>query len=177
MGNIATKCSTMQNTLCPLCHDATAVKQVAFLYEEAPYRYNSRFAPPTQAPETHFLIVPITFGIIIETVTLIAIMVVCASNTFSLGQYFLSIVGICVPLVWSAYAFWRMVHTEEHSKAQYEWDEAMATWSQLRYCTTDDLVFDPVYQSIPEMAPVPSLALLLPGERVHEDIPVVLHAA
>ena len=169
--------SLTQHTFCPHCHSTATVKQVASLYENPHYQHDARFAPPAKMAEKSFLLVPIIIGVVIETLTLIAIMIVCASNTFSFGQYLVSVIGICIPLAWSAYAFFRMVRTEDHSQAQYDWDEAMATWSHLDYCTADDLVFNPAATPATETVPVLVPAVSAPKEEPRRKMPVVAHAA
>ncbi|GAC1357509.1 MAG: hypothetical protein NVSMB38_39990 [Ktedonobacteraceae bacterium] len=131
-------------SVCPICHQAASAKRVASLYETAPYHSDARFVPPTAPGERSYLIKPITWGVVIETITLFAVMVICASNHFSVGAYWLALAGICVPLSLSALAFRHML-TAEKQRAVREgaWDEAMATWSQLRYCTVDDVIIDP----------------------------------
>ncbi len=86
---------------CPICHQTAHVRHVAALYEEAAYHNDPRFSPPTKLAEHRFLLVPITLGIIVETVTLIAVMLTCVTGHFSFGQYWLSVAGIGLPLILS----------------------------------------------------------------------------
>ncbi len=135
-----------QSTLsvCPICHQAASAKHVASLYETARYHTDARFVPPTAPRERSYLMKPITWGVMIETITLFAVMLICASNHFSTGAYWLALVGICIPLSLSAFAFRRMLTAEKQRAArEFAWDEAMATWSHLRYCMVDDVIFDP----------------------------------
>lgn len=163
--------SFTQPAACPLCHNTATVKRVASLYENPRYQRDARFAPPKRVAEKQFLLKPITISVFIETITLVAIMIVCASNTFSLEQYLFSVVAICIPLVWSGYAFFRMVRTESRSQAQLDWDQALATWSQLDYCIADDLVFNPTVTET--TAPAHSIS----QEQTYGEIPVFTHAA
>ena len=140
---------------CPICHQTAHVRHVAALYEEAAHNNDPRFSPPTKLAEQRFLLVPITLGIIVETVTLIAVMVTCATGHFSFGQYWLSVAGIGLPLILSVYAFGRMMkHAKKHAQEQYTWDEAMAAWDRSLYCTADDLVFDPATPAATGKMPV-----------------------
>lgn len=129
---------------CPICHRTATVKPIAVVYEAASHLSDKRFAPPVEPVERSFLLWPITVGVIVETVTLISVMVLCATGNFSIWQYWLAVVGICLPLLLSAYGFRRMLDTEKHSQALRTWDEARANWDRLQYCTADDLLFDPI---------------------------------
>ncbi|SRR5579871_4631503 len=131
---------------CPICHRSSTVKPVAVAYETGTHLGDRRFAPPVEPVERSFLLWPITWGVILETVTLIAVMVLCASGNFSIWQYWLAIVGICLPLVLSVYGFRRLLDAENRSLAQRTWDEARAKWDRLQYCAADDLFFDPTAQ-------------------------------
>ncbi|GAC1304078.1 MAG: hypothetical protein NVSMB27_43330 [Ktedonobacteraceae bacterium] len=129
---------------CPICHQAASAKRVASLYETARHSTDARFVPPSAPRERSYLIKPITWGVVIETITLFAVMVICASNHFSVVAYWLALAGICVPLILSTFAFRRMLAAEkQRASREFAWDEAMATWSQLRYCAVDDVIFDP----------------------------------
>jgi hypothetical protein len=132
------------NIPCPICHRTATVKPVAAVHTYASHQSDQRFAPPVQQVESSLLLWPITWGVIIETVTLISVMVLCATGNFSIWQYWLAVVGICLPLLLSAYAFRRMLGMEKHSQVQRTWDEARANWGRLLYCSADDLLFDPI---------------------------------
>lgn len=129
---------------CPICHQTASLIRVASLYETAGYQSDTRFAPPTAPRERSFLSLPIAWGTVIETITLLAVLVVCASNHFSIIAYFLAVLGISLPLVLSAVAFRRMIiNAKRQMPVLRAWEEAMVTWKQLRYCPTDDCIFDP----------------------------------
>lgn len=149
---------------CPVCHQTTTIKSVAQCHEYARYRNDPRFALPVQSQEKHFLIIPITLSVIIETVTLVAVLVACAANTFGFVQYLLAVVGICIPLLWSAYAFRRMTQAEKSTTARLAWDEELATWNELQYCSADDLVFSPT-QLKEETPEIPLTIVALPSRK------------
>ncbi|GAC1301942.1 MAG: hypothetical protein NVSMB27_42130 [Ktedonobacteraceae bacterium] len=153
MTTITTQTSHTHMLACPICHQTASLKRVASLYETARYRGNARFAPPTAPRERSFLTQPITWGVVIETITLLAVMVICASNSFSMIAYFLAVLGICLPLVLSAVAFRRMlIHEKRQMPVMRAWEESMITWNQLRYCPTDDCIFDPTALTPPTSA-------------------------
>lgn len=156
-----------QERACPRCHRTASVKQVASLYETVAHQHDPRFMPPTSLTVPSYLTKPITWGIVVETVILFAVMVVCATNQFSIWQYLLTVAGICLPIILSAYGFKGMLKDKRQQQAQHTWDEAMATWSQLLYCPADDLVFEPTsptalepFQTAPRpLEPVTSVPL------------------
>ncbi len=57
----------------------------------------------------------LTFGVILEVLTLIAVMVTCASNHFSVVSYILALIGILIPLLLAAWGFWLMNRDETRS--------------------------------------------------------------
>ena len=160
---------------CPMCHQTTTIKSVARCHEYARYRNDPRFALPVQPQEKHFLIIPITLSIIIETLTLIAVMIACATNIFSIAQYLLAIVGICIPLLWSAHAFRRMTQADKSTTTQLAWDEALATWNELQYCSADDLVFSPTQSK--EAMPLTIVPLPVRKEDFAPKTAVLAHVA
>jgi len=129
---------------CPVCHQTASAKRVATLYETTRYHADARFVPPAAPREQSYLIKPITLGVVIETITLFAVMVICASNHFSVLAFCLALIGICTPLVLSAFAFRHMLAAEKlRVPKEFAWDEAMVIWNRLRYCAVDDMIFDP----------------------------------
>jgi hypothetical protein len=129
---------------CPVCHQTASAKRVATLYETTRYHADARFVPPAAPREQSYLIKPITLSVVIETITLFAVMVICASNHFSVLAFCLALIGICTPLVLSAFTFRRMLAAEKlRVPKEFAWDEAMVIWNRLRYCAVDDMIFDP----------------------------------
>ncbi|HLJ36488.1 MAG TPA: hypothetical protein VKU38_22715, partial [Ktedonobacteraceae bacterium] len=66
---------------------------------------------------------------------------------FSVPELILvSITLICIvlALVLSFVAFTRVQQGDREMEKQYPlWDKALANWGRLRYCSRDDIVFDP----------------------------------
>jgi hypothetical protein len=150
---------------CPHCHNATT-KRVATLYETTRFQADARFAPPSPPRERSYLSTPITWGVVIETVTPFAVMIICASNHFSFLAYILAVVGICLPLILSTVAFRRMLAAEKRrAPSEDAWAEAMTTWNRLRYCSVDERIFDPL-----ETAPAS-----LPFRESQPQLPVLEH--
>ncbi len=164
---ITTQTRQTHSLTCPTCHQTASLKRVASLYETARYQNDARFAPPTVPREQSFLSMPITWGAVIETITLLAVLVVCASNHFSIIAYFLAVLGISLPLVLSAVAFRRMIsNAKRQMPVLRAWEEAMVTWNQLRYCPTDDCVFDPSTLTPRSSAPTAKFGAVEPAQEL-----------
>lgn len=58
----------------------------------------------------------LTWGVILEVLTIIAVMVTCASNQFSVLSYILALIGILIPLLLAAWGFWLMNRDEARSQ-------------------------------------------------------------
>ncbi|GAC1449624.1 MAG: hypothetical protein PVSMB4_07940 [Ktedonobacterales bacterium] len=129
---------------CPVCQRETPVISLAEAAADPRLHGDTRFMPPAQPAEKSYLLWPITFGVAVEVVTLAFVIVACGANVFSVGEYFLAMAGIMLPIVVSAIAFRRMLIGQRHLEpALLAWDEAMADWAQLAYCASDDIIFDP----------------------------------
>jgi uncharacterized integral membrane protein len=60
---------------------------------------------------------PVTIGVIIEVVTLVAVMVTSATNQFSLIAYGLAVPGIVTPLALITWGFLHLARDEARSRA------------------------------------------------------------
>jgi uncharacterized paraquat-inducible protein A len=147
---------------CPHCHNVTT-KRVAALYETTRFQADARFAPPAPPRERSYLSTPIIWGVVIETITLFAVMIICASNHFSFLAYILAVVGIWLPLILSTVAFRRMLAAaKRRAPSENIWAEAMTTWNRLRYCPVDEKIFDPL-GTVPAALPHQESQPQLPG--------------
>ncbi|MBX5457161.1 MAG: hypothetical protein IRZ31_09685 [Thermogemmatispora sp.] len=131
---------------CPICHQSKSVASVPELYKQSWQRGDRRLAPPAPPRERSFLLWPITVGGITETVTLIAVMLLCASGQFTFLQYALAVVGICIPLLLSGYGFARLLTAEQQKADLLEWEKALDTWNHSFICTADQVIFTPAEQ-------------------------------
>jgi amino acid transporter len=136
-----------QKVLCPVCHQADQVKNVATAYESGV----SRLAPPTM-PVAHvgmmkFVIV----GFALVGVGVFFILVLSGTNGYGswplaiqIVQVVITILAICAALALSLVALLRVVRGDMNSqKLLPAYDEALENWRRLYYCKRDDAVFDP----------------------------------
>jgi magnesium-transporting ATPase (P-type) len=144
MVNLETKKPT-----CPVCHKSDAIKTLQAAYDQG----IARFAPPPMPkPVKAFsMLRTMLFSILIVGVCVFAIIILVGSESF--GQSFsvpelllvmLTLACIVLVLVLSYIAFTRVVRGDSEAMQRYpEWDSALAEWGRLRYCSRDDVVFDP----------------------------------
>ena len=136
-----------QQPLCPVCHRADKVKSLEVAYNSG----IQRFAPPPMPTKTVSMMKLLSFGMVIVGLCIFFIIVLVGSESF--GQDFsipelilVSITLICIvlALVLSFVAFTRVQQGDREMEKQYPlWDKALANWGRLRYCSRDDIVFDP----------------------------------
>ncbi len=137
----------IKKPLCPICHKADAVKKLQTAYDEG----ITRFAPPPMPTKTVSMLKYMMFSIVIVALCVFAIIVFVGSESF--GQAFsvaelllviLTLVCIVAALVLSYVAFTKVVQGDNEASKRYaEWDRAVENWGRLRYCSRDDVVFDP----------------------------------
>lgn len=136
-----------QQPLCPVCHRADKVKSLEAAYNSG----IERFAPPPMPTRTVSMMRLLSVGMVIVGVCIFLIIVLVGSESF--GQDFsvpeiilVSVTLICIvaALVLSFVAFTRVQQGDRETEKQYPlWDKALANWGRLRYCSRDDVVFDP----------------------------------
>ncbi len=135
--------------VCPVCHKSDAVKTLQAAYNQG----ISRFAPPPMPTptKTFSMLRTMLFSIVIVGICIFAIIIFVGSESF--GQSFsipelllvlLTLACIVLVLALSYVAFSRVVRGDTEASQRYpEWDRALETWGHLRYCSRDDVVFDP----------------------------------
>lgn len=136
-----------QKPVCPVCKQSDKVKKLQAVYNEG----MSRFAPPPMPGKTVSILGIMTFNMILVGIFVFLILVLVGSESFgnvhpyiALTLVVLAIAAIVLALVLSYIAFTRVVHGDQEASQHYsDWDRAMATWNRLRYCTRDNVVFDP----------------------------------
>ena len=136
-----------QQPLCPVCHRADKVKSLEAAYNSG----IERFAPPPMPTKTVSMMRLLAVGMVIVGVCIFFIIVLVGSESF--GQDFslpelllVSVTMICIvaALVLSFVAFTKVQQGDREMEKQYPlWDKALANWGRLRYCSRDDIVFDP----------------------------------
>lgn len=136
-----------QQPLCPVCHRADKVKSLEAAYNSG----IERFAPPPMPTRTVGMMKLLSVGMVIVGLCVFFIIVLVGSESF--GQAFsvpelilvsLTLICIVAALVLSFIAFTRVQQGDREAEKQYPlWDKALANWGRLRYCSRDDIVFDP----------------------------------
>lgn len=136
-----------QKPLCPVCHRSDKVKALQTAYNEG----LERFAPPPMPGKTVSILRYMMFSMLIVGICIFFIIVLVGSESF--GQSFswpelalvlLTLICIVTALSLSYLAFTKVVRGDQEAEKRYaEWDRAMENWNRLRYCSRDDVVFDP----------------------------------
>lgn len=89
---------------------------------------------------------PVTIGVVVEVVTLVAVMVTLATNQFSLVAYGLAaVLGILIPLALVTWGFLRLTRDEARSR------EVMRSKEQVRLLTSTKPV-QPTLRHTPKAA-------------------------
>lgn len=136
-----------QKPLCPVCHKSDKVKSLEAVYNEG----MERFAPPPMPGKTISMLRYMFFNVLIVSICIFFILVLVGSESFGqgfswgeLGLVVLTILCIVAALALSYVAFTKIVHGDMEAQKHYpQWDRAMENWNRLRYCSRDDVVFDP----------------------------------
>src|SRR5579863_5840434 len=136
-----------QQPLCPVCRQADKVKTLQTAYNDG----MQQFAPPPMPTNNVPMIKLLSFGMLIVGLCVFFIIVLIGSESF--GQDFsiaelllVSATLICIVAALSItwVAFTRVQRGDNEVVKQYPlWDKALANWGRLRYCSRDDIVFDP----------------------------------
>ncbi len=136
-----------QQPLCPVCHRGDKVKSLEAAYNSG----IERFAPPPMPTRTVGMMKLLSVGMVIVGLCVFFIIVLVGSESF--GQAFsipelilVSVTLICIvaALILSFIAFTKVQQGDREAEKQYPlWDKALANWGRLRYCSRDDIVFDP----------------------------------
>ncbi len=136
-----------QQPLCPVCHRGDKVKSLEAAYNSG----IERFAPPPMPTRTVGMMKLLSVGMVIVGLCVFFIIVLVGSESF--GQAFsvpelllVSVTLICIvaALILSFIAFTKVQQGDREAEKQYPlWDMALANWGRLRYCSRDDIVFDP----------------------------------
>ena len=137
----------VQKPICPVCHKADKVKKLQTAYNEG----IERFAPPPLPGKTVSMLRYMFFSMLIVGICIFLILIFVGSESFGLAisipELLLVVVSlICIvsALILSYIAFTKVVQGDREAQKHYpEWDRAMERWNNLRYCSRDDVVFDP----------------------------------
>ena len=148
-----------QLPLCPVCHKADKVKKLEAAYNEG----LERFAPPPMPGKTVSVVRYMVSSMILVGLFIFLILVLVGSESFGQGFSFVELAlvlgataSIIAALVLSYIAFTKVVRGDQEASKHYaDWDLAMERYGRLRYCSRDNVVFDPQTQrtvSVEELA-------------------------
>src|SRR5581483_5129441 len=137
--------SRRQLAPCPVCSKADQVKRMQTAYEAG----DLHIAPPPM-PESHVSMMKyVGIGMVLVGVAAFLVIVMLSSDEFSWLQMILSLICIVVALVLSFVAIRQIGQGDEEARRRYPvWDQAMANWNRLLYCSRDKVVFDPQIKKI-----------------------------
>lgn len=156
--------SRRQPTSCPVCNRTDRVKKMQAAYDSGEQHY----APPAM-PESHASMMKyICTGIGLVAVGAFLTMVLLSANGFaalgsmamlvSIIQAVVTILFIVAALVLSFFAIRHIGQGDEQARQLYPvWDQAMANWERLQFCSRDKVVFDPTTKKVLTDASVKSL--------------------
>ncbi|HZS77589.1 MAG TPA: hypothetical protein VFA41_13340 [Ktedonobacteraceae bacterium] len=139
--------TSVQQVLCPVCHQSDQVRKVPVAYETGV----GRLAPPVM-PVAHVgMMGYITVGFVLVAFGVFFILVLSGTNGYGswpgpiqVLQVVLTIAAIVVALVLSLIAFLRVLRGDQQTqKFLPAYDQAMDNWRRLYYCKRDDVIFDP----------------------------------
>jgi hypothetical protein len=142
--------SRRQLSPCPVCNRTDQVKKMQAAYNAGEHR----FAPPPM-PESHISMMKyVAIGMVLVGVGAFLVFVVLSSDEFSWPQMIITLAFIVAALVLSFLAIRRIGQGDEEARRRYPiWDEAMANWNRLLYCSRDKVVFDPqINKALPDSA-------------------------
>lgn len=129
---------------CPLCHRSDLVKTTQAAYTSGV----ARCAPPAMPTRNISMLPYIGAGVVLTGILVFLIIVLVASGGMDtrVMVFFLVVAILCIigVLAISFYAFQRVVQGDAETTLRFPaWDNAMAAWRSLYYCSQDDVVFDP----------------------------------
>jgi hypothetical protein len=143
--------SRKQLAPCPVCGRADQVMKMQTAYNAGEHH----FAPPPM-PESHASMMKyIGIGMVLVGIGAFLTLVLLAANGFdflpanvapvvAIVQAVITIAFIVTALMLSFFAIRHIGEGDEEARRRYPvWDQAMANWNRLRYCTRDKVVFDP----------------------------------
>lgn len=132
--------SRRQLSPCPVCSRTDQVKKMQTAYEAG----ELRIAPPAM-PESHSSMMGyISIGMILVGIAAVLIIIILSTDSFSWIQMALTLACIVAALTLSFMAIRHIGKGDEEARRRYPiWDQAMANWTRLQFCSRDKVVFDP----------------------------------
>jgi hypothetical protein len=143
--------SRRQLASCPVCNRADQVKKMQTAHSAG----ELHIAPPPM-PESHASMMKyISAGMILVGIGAFLTLVMLSANGYdflpsniapvmSIVQAVITILFIVTALLLSFFAIRHIGKGDEEARLRYPiWDQAMANWNRLLYCSRDKVIFDP----------------------------------
>lgn len=131
--------SRRQLTPCPVCNRADQVKKMQTAYDAG----ELHIAPPPMPESKASMMKYISFGMILVGVGAFLTLLVLSTSEESWVQVGVTLAFIVSALVLSFLAIRHIGKGDEEARRRYPiWDQAMANWNRLLYCSRDKVVFD-----------------------------------
>lgn len=140
--------------ICPVCHQTDQVQTLQKAYE----RGAVAVAPPP-LPESHAsLMIYMSSGGILVGIAFFLSITILATSFFSWVQMSLILACLVAAVVLALLGIRHISQGDEAVRRQYPfWDQAMANWTRLHFCTRDQVVFDHETDQVLPLATVKSL--------------------
>lgn len=155
-----------QQIICPVCKQSDQVKTMQAAYDSGVQR-----AAPPDMPTRNVSMLPtiLAAGILVGIFVFLIIILIGSEALLpavvQLVLVVLTLISIVAALVTSYMAFQRVVKGDAEATERFPaWDQAMATWKSLEYCSRDDVVFDPKTNKVLSNDQVAALRALEPGK-------------
>ena len=118
----------------------------------------TRVAPPSM-PESHASMMKyMIVGMVLVGIGSVLVFIILSSSEFSWFQLGVTLLFIIIALILSFMAIRHIGQADEEARQRYPiWDEAMANWNRLLFCTRDRVIFDPAAKKVLSDSAVSSL--------------------
>lgn len=175
--------SRRQITPCPVCNRTDQVKKMQVAYNTGEHH----FAPPPMPESRASMMKYISISMILVGIVAFFTLVLLSTNGFAFlpadiapivawAQAIITILMIVTALVLSFFAVREIGKGDEEARRRYPvWDEAMANWNRLLFCSRDKVIFDPQTQKVVSDSTVNSLLSMDEIEAQHTPQAAVAH--
>jgi hypothetical protein len=139
--------SNVQKPACPVCQQSDKVTTLQAAFNTG----LERFAPPPVPTPRVSIFRTMAFNMFIVGLCIFFVIVLIGSESFGygfnageLGLVLLTLACIVTALVLSYIAFTKVVKGDQEVQKLYPgYDRAMEEYNRLRYCSRDDVIFEP----------------------------------
>jgi hypothetical protein len=139
--------SSTEKPACPVCRQSDKVSTLQVAFNQGV----ERFAPPPVPTPRVSIFRTMVFNMLIVGLCIFFVIILIGSESFGYGfnigelvLVLLTLTCIVTALVLSYLAFTKVVKGDQEVQKLYPgYDRAMAEYNRLRYCSRDDVIFDP----------------------------------